>query len=108
MKQAYPGVVQGTDVKGNTMRVYVDVDGIYSMDSAAEDAMKANLLARWKRVWSQNHPHEHGRVTVEIRDFKDKLMMTERAVVLRRARPSTSSVLRQAQDDRGDRVARTA
>ncbi|HEY8314429.1 MAG TPA: hypothetical protein VIG51_09685 [Candidatus Baltobacteraceae bacterium] len=77
LKQTYSGVVEGTDVNGATLRVYVDINGIDSMDESAEDAMKQQLLARWKRVWAKNNPGKHATLAVELHDFQGKLIFTE-------------------------------
>jgi hypothetical protein len=69
LKQRYKDVITGTDVKGETLVVYVDVNNLYSMDEPAEDAMKAEALARWKRVWSTSHSGKHAKLTVVLHDY---------------------------------------
>jgi hypothetical protein len=69
LKPRYKGVITGTDVKGNTLTIYVDVDNLNSMDEPAEDAMKADALARWKRIWSAAHPRKHAKLEVVLRDY---------------------------------------
>ncbi|MGZ3562505.1 MAG: hypothetical protein ACXVAS_11725 [Vulcanimicrobiaceae bacterium] len=81
LKQKYSGVVQGTDVNGATLRVYIDVDGMSSMDEDAEGAMKQQILAQWKSIWAKNHPGKHGTVIVELRDFQGNPVFTEKAKV---------------------------
>jgi hypothetical protein len=69
LKSRYKDVITGTDIKGETLVVFVDVNNLYSMDEAAEDAMKADALARWKRIWSASHPGKHAKLTVVLRDY---------------------------------------
>ena len=79
LKQRYSGVVQGTDVNGDTLRVYIDVNGMDSMDEDAEIAMKRQILSQWKSVWAKNHPGRHATVTVELRDFQGNPVFSEKA-----------------------------
>ncbi len=69
LKARYKDVITGTDVKGETLVVFVDVNNLYSMDEPAEDAMKADALARWKRIWSAAHPGKHAKLNVVLRDY---------------------------------------
>jgi hypothetical protein len=69
LKPHYKDVITGTDVKGETLVIYVDVNNLYSMDEPAEDAMKADALARWKRIWSAAHPGKHAKLNVVLRDY---------------------------------------
>jgi hypothetical protein len=52
-----------------TLVLFVDVNNLDSMDEPAEDAMKADALARWKSIWSAAHPGKHAKVTVVLRDY---------------------------------------
>jgi hypothetical protein len=81
LKTKYKDVVQGTDVKGNTLLVYVDVDNMYSMDEDAEDAMKADALNRWKAVWTKAHPHKHATLHLSMRDYYGKEVYASSAKV---------------------------
>jgi predicted small lipoprotein YifL len=69
LKPRYKDVVTGTDVKGTMLIVFVDVNNLDSMDEPAEDAMKADTLARWKRIWGAAHPGKHAKLTVILRDY---------------------------------------
>lgn len=69
LKPRYKDIVTGTDVKGQTLTVFVDVNNVDSMDEPAEDAMKADTLATWKRIWTASHPGQHGKLTVVLRDY---------------------------------------
>lgn len=69
LKPRYKDVITGTDVQGNTLVVFVDLNNLYSMDEPAEDAMKADALARWKRIWSEAHPGKHAKLNVVLRDY---------------------------------------
>jgi|GEM_PF-1018222 len=69
LKQNYKDVVMGTDVKGETLVIYVDVNNLYSMDEQAEDSLRSQTLERWKRIWSGAHPNKHVKVRVSLRDY---------------------------------------
>ncbi len=72
LKKRYPDVIMGTDVQNRTLAVYVNVDNMYSMDEAAEAAMKADALAQWKRVWASAHAHKHALLRLSVRDYYGK------------------------------------
>lgn len=69
LKAHYKDVVMGTDAQGETLVVYVDVNNLDSMDEPAEDALKADALARWKRIWTAAHPGKHAKLRVVLRDY---------------------------------------
>ncbi len=69
LKQHYKDVVMGTEVKGDTLVVYVDVNNLYSMDQSDEDDLRAQTLAKWKRIWSAAHPKQHRALRVSYRDY---------------------------------------
>jgi|SRR5689334_2831706 hypothetical protein len=77
LKPRYKDVIMGTDVKGETLVLYVDVNNLDSMDEPAEDAMKADALAQWKKIWLSNHPGKHAKVTVVLRDYFGNEVFTE-------------------------------
>lgn len=81
LQTQYKDVVTGLDVQGQTLSVFVDVDNLYSIDEQREDALKAQALARWRRVWSSAHPHAHATLTVLLRDYYGKTVFTERGRV---------------------------
>jgi hypothetical protein len=72
LKTRYKDVVMGTDVKGTTLLMYVDVDNMYSMSADDEAAMKADALNRWSKIWSSAHPHRHSLVRLSVRDYYGK------------------------------------
>ena len=72
LKPKYKDVVMGTDVKDRTLILYVDVNNLYSMDEDAEDAMIADALSRWKRIWTGAHPHKHTVLHLSLRDYYGK------------------------------------
>lgn len=69
LKGHYTGVIMGNDVKGTTLTLYIDVNGMNGMDEDAEIAMKRYALAFWKKTWMQDHPRAHGALTLVLRDF---------------------------------------
>lgn len=77
LKPLYKDVVMGTDVKGETLVLYVDVNNLDSMDEPAEDSMKAAALARWKQIWLSSHPGKHAKLTVVLRDYFGNEVFTE-------------------------------
>lgn len=81
LKSRYKDVIMGTDAQGKTLAVYVDVDRLDSMDEPAEDAMKADALARWKRAWHEANPGKHGNLRVVLRDYYGNELFTETARV---------------------------
>ena len=72
LKTRYKDVVTGTDVQGNTLAVFVDVNNMYSMDEQAEIDMKADALAQWKRIWSASHHGKHATLRLSMRDYYGK------------------------------------
>lgn len=81
LKKQYVGVIMGNDVKGSTLMLYIDVNGMNQMDEDAEIAMKQHALAFWKKTWSKDHPHKRGTVTVILRDFTGNEVYREKASV---------------------------
>jgi hypothetical protein len=69
LKNRYKDVVTGTDVKGSTLVLYVDVNNLYSMDETSEDALKSQTLTQWKRIWLAEHPNKHVKVRLSVRDY---------------------------------------
>ena len=69
LKQRYKDVVMGSEVKGGTLVLYVDVNNLYSMDEQAEDTMRSGTLDRWKAIWSAAHPKKHMQVRLSLRDY---------------------------------------
>jgi hypothetical protein len=69
LKQQYKDVVMGSEVKGQTLVLYVDVNNLYSMDEDSEGAMRTDTLARWKHIWQTAHPHKRGTLRLSLRDY---------------------------------------
>ena len=69
LKSEYKDVVMGTDVKGRTLSMFVDMNNMSSMDESAEADMKTQALALWARVWSKAHPHAHAALRLSVRDY---------------------------------------
>lgn len=72
LKTRYKDVITGTDVHGRTLTVYVDVENMYSMDEQSEADMKAQALAKWRKVWSAEHPRAHATLRLSLRDYYGK------------------------------------
>jgi len=81
LKKRYPDIVTGTDIKGNTLMIYVDVDKLYSMDEDSENAMRADLLKSWKAIWSAAHRGEHATVRISLRDYYGSQVLSDAARV---------------------------
>jgi outer membrane murein-binding lipoprotein Lpp len=69
LKNRYKDVVMGTDVKGSTLVLYVDVNNLYSMDESSEDALKSQTLTHWKRIWVAAHPNKHVKLRLSVCDY---------------------------------------
>ncbi len=78
-KQTYSGVVTGTDIKGATALIYVDINGMNQMDEQSEIDMKSAMLAQWKSIWRKNHPGRHATITLELHDFRGNLIYSKKA-----------------------------
>ena len=72
LKARYKDVITGTDVQNHTLKVYVDVNNMYSMDEQTEADMKTQALALWKRTWTLAHPHKHATLRLSLRDYYGK------------------------------------
>ena len=69
LKQNYKDVVMGTEIKGATLVIYVDVNNLYSMDEQDEEALRSQTLEHWKRIWRAAHPHGHMKLRLSLRDY---------------------------------------
>jgi len=70
LKARYKDVVTGTEVKGTTLFVYVDINSLYSMEESDETAFKHDALARWRTAWLRAHQNAgHPTLTVSFRDY---------------------------------------
>lgn len=68
-KTRYKSVVMGSDIQSNTLVISIDAEGFSEMDSDAEDALIANLLADWKRVWLKNNPGKHAKLVLKFQNY---------------------------------------
>ena len=69
LKQRYKDIVMGSEVKGETLVLYIDVNNLYSMDEQAEDAMRSQTLAQWAKIWAGAHPRKHMKLRLSLRDY---------------------------------------
>lgn len=70
LKQQYPGVVMGFDLKSPDMLVVsVDLQGYIDMDDDAVAAMQHAVMARWREAWKAANPGQHGVLRVRFIDF---------------------------------------
>ena len=81
LKTTYSNVITGVEVKDRTLVVYVEPNEMYSMDEDAEAAMKADALNRWKKAWTQAHPHQHGVVHMVVNDYFGRKLFTSSATI---------------------------
>ncbi|MDQ6823457.1 MAG: hypothetical protein M3Z07_03045 [Candidatus Eremiobacteraeota bacterium] len=81
LEKQYAGVIMGSEVKGTTLTLYIDVNGMNGMDEDAEIAMKRNALGFWKKTWSQDHPRAHSTLTLLLRDFTGSEVYRKRVSV---------------------------
>ena len=70
LKQAYPSVVMGFDLRGDsTLIVSLDLQSYDEMDDDDATAMLRSAAERWKSAWLQAHPHGHAVLHVRFIDF---------------------------------------
>lgn len=69
LKTKYKDVITGTEIRDRTLVIYVEPNAMYSMDEDAEAAMKADALQRFKAAWTRTHPHTHGVLRLDVRDY---------------------------------------
>ena len=69
LKTKYKDVVTGLEVRDRTLVMYVEPNAMQSMDEDAEAAMKTDALNRWKLAWTRAHPHQHGKLRLDLRDY---------------------------------------
>lgn len=81
LKTKYKDVVTGVDVKDRTLVLYVEPNAMYSMDEDSEAAMKADALARWKKIWGSAHPHRHGTLRLSVRDYFGRELSSHTATI---------------------------
>src|SRR5579884_1286319 len=76
LKSKYKDVITGLDVKDRTLIMYVEPNAMSSMDEDAEAAMKADALHRWEKAWTSAHPHQHGKLSLSVRDYFGRALST--------------------------------
>lgn len=70
LKQAYPDVVMGFDIRPETtLTVSLDLQHYIEMDDDDVAAMQRAALARWRGAWVGAHPGEHAELRVRFIDF---------------------------------------
>lgn len=70
LKRAYPGVLMGFDVRGDTMLVAsLDLQGYNGTDDDVNTAMRRAVVEGWRRAWSSAHPGAHATLHVRFIDF---------------------------------------
>jgi hypothetical protein len=77
LKSKYKDVITGLDVKDRTLIMYVEPNAMSSMDEDAEAAMKADALHRWQKAWTGAHPHQHGKLSLSVRDYFGREISTQ-------------------------------
>jgi hypothetical protein len=82
LKQAYPSVVMGFDLRGDaTLIVSLDLQSYDVMDDDDAAAMLRSAVERWKSAWLQAHPHGHAVLHVRFIDFIGR-RIAERSVAV--------------------------
>lgn len=82
LKQAYPSVVMGFDLRGDTtLIVSLDLQSYDEMDDDVASAMLRSAVERWKGAWLQAHPHEHAVLHVRFIDFIGRVIAERSANV---------------------------
>jgi hypothetical protein len=62
--------VDGLDIKGDTLVVGVDLQGLSDMDELDEVDMKHDVLRKWRAAWLAAHPGGHAILHVQFLDFR--------------------------------------
>ncbi|MEO6913799.1 MAG: hypothetical protein ABI182_07260 [Candidatus Baltobacteraceae bacterium] len=68
-KTRYKSVVMGSDIRGSTLLISIDAEGLSEMDTDAEDGLLAGFLTDWKRVWLKANPGKHAKLVVEFQNY---------------------------------------
>jgi hypothetical protein len=70
LKQHYPDVVMGFDIKpATTLIVSLDLQHYIETDDETVAAMKREALAAWRSAYLAAHPHAHAILHVRFIDF---------------------------------------
>ena len=70
LKAAYPGVLMGFDVRGETtLLASLDLQGYNNTDDDINAAMRKDVVEGWRRAWSAAHPGAHATLHVRFIDF---------------------------------------
>jgi len=70
LKAAYPGVLMGFDVRGDTtLLASLDLQAYIGTDDDTNAAMRRSVVERWRRAWSAAHPGAHATLHVRFIDF---------------------------------------
>jgi hypothetical protein len=81
LKQRYPGVVMGFDVRPETtLIVSLDLQHYIEMDDDAAEALKIQALEAWRSAWAYAHPRAHTVLRVRLIDFIGRKIAEETAV----------------------------
>jgi hypothetical protein len=70
LRAKYAPAVDGLDVKGDTLVVGVDLQGLSDMDELDEVDMKHDILSKWRAAWIDAHPNAHATIHVQFLDFR--------------------------------------
>lgn len=78
LKQKYPDIVMGFDVKPQTtLIVSLDLQHYLDADDDTIAALKRDALVRWRAAWVAAHPRAHATLRVHFIDFIGRSVATE-------------------------------
>ncbi len=78
LKQKYSGVLMGFDVRPqSTLVVSVELQRYIETDDDVIEAMKRDVLARWRAAWTAAHPGTHAPLYVRFIDFIGRTVARE-------------------------------
>jgi hypothetical protein len=77
-KARYPDIVTAFNIDGTTLDVAIDANAYLRTGDNTLDAFKKQVRASWRTAWLAAHPHQHALLTVQLRDFINRVWYTAR------------------------------
>jgi hypothetical protein len=76
LKSKYPDIITAFDINGNELDIAIDANAYNSTGDRALGVFKKQAAAQWRTAWLLAHPHAHALLTVEMRDFINRVWAT--------------------------------
>jgi hypothetical protein len=77
LKSKYPDIITAFDINGNELDIAIDANAYNATADPALDVFKKQAAAQWRTAWLLAHPRAHALLTVEMRDFINRVWATE-------------------------------